>query len=341
MAGVSAGTVDRVLHNRGDVSRASREKVQKVLDEINYQPNVYAIGLAAKKPYRFICIIPGSLEFDYWHSVFQGIERAASEVRAFNVDVDCFYYTHADRLSYETVCNRACAEQTVDAVLIAPNFEGETLKLTETLDERQIPYVFIAFNMERARALCYIGQDSRTSGYMAAKLLMDNCKDGREVALFLNNQKDNPAEVQMRRRMEGFKCYLNEIQKDVKIYDVVLQKQNDEQNRRLLDDFFREHPQVELGIVLNSRAYQVATYLCASGRKLRRLVGYDLLKENVKYLESGDISYLIGQRPGLQGYCGIKMLCDHVVFKKPVAAMKYMPIDVLMKENIRFYFEFE
>ena len=36
MAGVSAGTVDRVLHNRGDVSVSSREKVQKVLDEIDY-----------------------------------------------------------------------------------------------------------------------------------------------------------------------------------------------------------------------------------------------------------------------------------------------------------------
>ena len=35
MAGVSAGTVDRVLHNRGDLSAASREKVQKVLDEID------------------------------------------------------------------------------------------------------------------------------------------------------------------------------------------------------------------------------------------------------------------------------------------------------------------
>lgn len=32
MAGVSAGTVDRVLHNRGDVSEKSKEKVQKVLD---------------------------------------------------------------------------------------------------------------------------------------------------------------------------------------------------------------------------------------------------------------------------------------------------------------------
>ena len=49
MAGVSAGTVDRVLHNRGDVSAASREKVQKVLDEIDYHPNMFAIGLAAKK----------------------------------------------------------------------------------------------------------------------------------------------------------------------------------------------------------------------------------------------------------------------------------------------------
>ena len=43
MAGVSAGTVDRVLHNRGDVSPQSKAKVQKVLDEIHYQPNVFAI----------------------------------------------------------------------------------------------------------------------------------------------------------------------------------------------------------------------------------------------------------------------------------------------------------
>ena len=58
MAGVSAGTVDRVLHNRGDVSPKSKAKVQKVLDEIHYQPNVFAIGLAAKKKYSFLCLIP-------------------------------------------------------------------------------------------------------------------------------------------------------------------------------------------------------------------------------------------------------------------------------------------
>ena len=54
MSGVSAGTVDRVLHNRGDVSVSSREKVQKVLDEIDYHPNMFAIGLAAKKRYHVV-----------------------------------------------------------------------------------------------------------------------------------------------------------------------------------------------------------------------------------------------------------------------------------------------
>ena len=91
MAGVSAGTVDRVLHNRGDVSSKSKAKVQKVLDEIHYQPNVFAIGLAAKKKYSFLCLIPYYIEHDYWHSVVGGIERARQELRPFNVSVDYLY----------------------------------------------------------------------------------------------------------------------------------------------------------------------------------------------------------------------------------------------------------
>ena len=75
MAGVSAGTVDRVMHNRGEVSEASRAKVQKILDEINYQPNMFAIGLAAKKKYSIYCLIPYYKENDYWYSVAEGIKK--------------------------------------------------------------------------------------------------------------------------------------------------------------------------------------------------------------------------------------------------------------------------
>ena len=40
MAGVSVGTVDRVIHNRGRVSEENRKKVQAILEMVHYQPNL-------------------------------------------------------------------------------------------------------------------------------------------------------------------------------------------------------------------------------------------------------------------------------------------------------------
>lgn len=341
IAGVSAGTVDRVLHNRGDVSPQSKAKVQKVLDEINYQPNVFAIGLAAKKKYSFICLIPYYIENDYWHSVVRGIERARQELRPFNVSVDYLCYHHGDKESYQVACH-AIRERNVDAILIAPNFREETLELTTFLQENQITYAFVDFNMEEANALTYIGQDSYKSGYIAAKILMRNYSigEGQELVLFLSNNKDNPAEIQMQRRLEGFMSFITEEYDKLPIHEVVLNKSNQENNQQILDEFFHSHPKAVLGVVFNSRVYQLGEYLCQTGRSMIGLIGYDLLKANVDLLKSGDVHYLIGQRPELQGYCGVKALCDHVVFKKPVEPAKYMPIDILIKENIDFYFEF-
>ena len=57
-AGVSVGTVDRVLHKRPNVSESALEKVNKVLEEINYKPNMYASALAANRYCTFYIIMP-------------------------------------------------------------------------------------------------------------------------------------------------------------------------------------------------------------------------------------------------------------------------------------------
>ena len=49
MAGVSVGTVDRVLHNRGDVSEKSRKKVEQVLEKILYRPNLLVSSIGVKR----------------------------------------------------------------------------------------------------------------------------------------------------------------------------------------------------------------------------------------------------------------------------------------------------
>ena len=49
MAGVSAGTVDRVLHNRGKVSEENLRRIREVLSAVDYQPNLVARSLASSR----------------------------------------------------------------------------------------------------------------------------------------------------------------------------------------------------------------------------------------------------------------------------------------------------
>ena len=81
----------------------------------------------------------------------------------------------------------------------------------------------------------------------------------------------------------------------------------------------------------------VGEYLQSRGKKDFNLIGYDLLERNVTCLKEGSVSFLIAQQPELQGLNGIKALCDHLIFKKDVTCINYMPIDLLTVETIDYY----
>ena len=56
-AGVSTGTVDRVLHNRKGVSQKTKEKIQAIIEENGYEPNLIARQLKNNKTTKKINII--------------------------------------------------------------------------------------------------------------------------------------------------------------------------------------------------------------------------------------------------------------------------------------------
>ena len=91
-AGVSVGTVDRVLHGRPNVSPSAREKVEKALSEMNYQPNVYASALAYNKSYTFYLVIPQHESETYWEEIEEGAKKAIETRRDFNLETKTLYY---------------------------------------------------------------------------------------------------------------------------------------------------------------------------------------------------------------------------------------------------------
>jgi LacI family transcriptional regulator len=67
------------------------------------------------------------------------------------------------------------------------------------------------------------------------------------------------------------------------------------------------------------------------------LIGYDMLEENLQYLKSGTIDFIINQNPKRQAFLGINYLAEHLVFKKNTPAEDLLPLEVITRENLQSY----
>ena len=104
-----------------------------------------------------------------------------------------------------------------------------------------------------------------------------------------------------------------------------------------MEDFFEKHPQIHHGITFNSRAHIVGEYLLKKNRRNIQIMGYDMVPKNAECLREGSISFLIAQHAYMQGYASIDSLFQAIVLKKKISSVNYMPIELLMKENMDFY----
>ncbi len=81
LAGVSRGTVDRVLNNRGAVNPKTAEKIMEIVQALNYRPNRAGLALAAQKKKYKIGVILFSEHNPFFDEVMTGcaeqIQRTA------------------------------------------------------------------------------------------------------------------------------------------------------------------------------------------------------------------------------------------------------------------------
>ena len=339
MAEVSVGTVDRILHNRGRVSEEKRRKVEKVLKEINYEPNMVARFLASKKSYTFAAITPTFSEGSYWELACNGIERAANELRNFNVHIKNFHFDQYNRDSFRKQAD-ALLKDKYDGVIIATLFEEYVIDLSQSLDKQETPYIYIDSGISNRNDLAYFGGDSFISGQIAAKLLLKEIGCGSDIFFAYIKFKYSDVSVQMRTREMGFMKHLETSCFSGNIHHLELNPDDEAASIECIKSLLEKADSLVGGIVFNSRTYELINLLDKIDPALTdkiRLVGHDAIWGNVEALKQGKIAFLLSQRPDLQGYDAVKALGNYFLFKQMPEKVNYMPIDILMKENIDFY----
>lgn len=333
-AGVSIGTVDRVIHNRGEVNAETRQKILDILNESGYQPNLIARALTSKKEYVIAVLIPSrNSENPFWEKPLKGIMKAEKELRQFNVRVEKLFFDLFDETEFVKQAQKV-VELNPHGAVIAPIFSTEARRLTAMLDEAQIPYLFMNSDIREEKRVRFVGQDSFAGGYVAAKLIHYGLKQ-KGTILIVNNTKNSENFNHFAERNRGFTSYFKEhkMAEDYKLVKQDIFSSFD----KTIQVLFQEHPDIVAIYVSGAKSYLTGSYLERIGRKDIILIGYDLMEKNTEYLEKGYIDFIISQRSEEQGYLSVIHLFNHIAKGETETDDILMPIDIITKENYRYY----
>lgn len=337
-AGVSVGTVDRVLHGRPNVSAASKAKVDKVLNEIDYHPNRMASALARTKDIQVICLLPHLPLGGYWNDVIQGIKLGEQAFADFRLNISITFYDPYNYYSFEQA-GQEIITASPDGVILVPPDNKYTARLIDQLEIQSIPFVYLDSEYKARTPLAFFGQHPQKSGFFAAKMLMLLNPQERPVLSFRKKSEGVVGSYQQVKREEGFLEYMHTFHKGCPIHTLDLPAKHPEEDDTLLEIFFAQHPNAYVGVFFNSNSFILAHYLRKKQpHKDFHVIGYDLLAQNIEALQGGSIDFLIAQDPERQGYKSVQTLCEYILFKRePTHTIHYMPIHLISKETLPFH----
>ena len=340
-AGVSKGTVDRVLHDRPEVSRKTYEKVMRVVEELGFTPNVNASLLAHAKPRLILCILPEYAHGEIWEFWEKGIDDTREYAARYGISISSLHFDQYDKSSFDQVCDKALS-MNPSGVIMAPMFSVGAIRFSKSLKSAGIPYIYIDSKPDDDSYMSFYGMPMYQSGYLAGQILTTRRESriNEIVNVRIIRDSKNLSDPTLMRRI-GFCDYVSEHLSGCSVSEVHINPRSSEDTARVLDEALL--PRLKKGevylVMFNSRIHLVASYLSRRGIQGGcHCVGFDYLAKNIDALRSGFIESIVAQHCDTQMSRAIHALSDLLVFgKQPDIRDHYTQMDILNNLNCDYY----
>lgn len=326
-AGVSIGTVDRVLHNRGRVSKENIDKIMKIASEYDYVPNQLARRLKTREKVSFGVLIPLlDSEYGYWQQIELGIREAKEELKSVDVDIIYSYFDRKKRGSYIEAAEELIAKNII-AYITAPLMADEVRAICAKYPD--VPCVFIDSSLPDMQSKWDFSQDPVKAGKVAARLLHAFDGEINNVVTIQTFKSVYNGEMRVRSFSDEFIKYVP----DAKIRNLYINEgASFQENLRLLSTYNGRSNGI---FVVNDGVHHICDVLEEHGLAGNfHIIGFDLSPENRRCLEDGSVEVILGQGPRNQGYEAAMMLYKVFVLGKEDHGNYQASVDIYIKENI-------
>lgn len=318
IAGVSRGTIDRVLHDRGGVNPQVQMHVLEVCEKLGYKPNVIGRQLAAcRSEIKFGIVLPEQSGF--WGVVGEGIQSATRELESFSIKVLIREYVM--RKDREVIaCIDSLLSEGISGLIIAPTNGLDMQKKLNEVIEMGIPVVLVNTEIENVQPLCYIGIDYGVNGSTAAGL-MNLIAGQRPMKLIIFT--GSPNVLAHTRRVTSFLQELNRLNTPYDLVDTCTIYTSDDissgaESYQRCCNMLRRHPETTAVFTAAGSVEASAMAIKDMGMIGRiRHIGFDLLPSSHPFLQDGSLTAVISQEAFRQGELPLQVLFNYVVNKIP------------------------
>lgn len=329
LAGVSRGTVDRVLNHRGSVNPATAERIEKIARELDYKPNVAGLVLAAQKKKLKLGVILFSPENPFYLDVFEGVSSKAEELAGYNCTV--IVKQIASSVEAQLSAIEELVAEEINGIALAPYNDFRIRDKINLLSEQGIPVVTLNTDIENTRRIAYVGSHYTKSGSTAAGLLRLMTHGEVHVGIITGSSNI----LCHTERIAGFTESLKPFSDTIHIAEIVEVHDDEFESYEKTTVLLKRHPEINALYFVAGGVYGGCRSVKALGlQNQMRIVAYDMVPTTKELLRQGIISAVICQQPKLQGSKPLALLFTYLTTGElPDREQHYVAVDIRIREN--------
>lgn len=333
LLGISIGTVDRALKNRGRVHEETRRRVLETAERIGYRAYGQGSAQGARaERLRVVALHPAKDE-NYFGEISRGMAAALRELNSYQISIERMH-TMRHSLSSQIKMLEKLAERMEewDALIISAAHPSKLNEMIDAFVDAGKTVITLDSDAVASKRLFFVGQDQYRNGCVAANLLGEFLQGSGEI-LLLTGFRDVWGHEQ---RLQGFLEVLSKRYPALRCIGPYEYFDEDFTARKLLKSVLEEHPDLSGIFGTSSVALTQAAAVLEARRSAAkvRLVGFDTDDEIAHYLRDGIIDCTLLQDPYAQGYYSLKLLARHVFEGwEPKRSSYYTRLEILLREN--------
>lgn len=333
-AGVSIGTVDRVLHDRGMVNPETKARILHVMKELDYHPNYAAQGLAVRKKKLKLCfVIPDSKNHPFYLDIKKAAFKKADELKQYGVNVIFKELTEIPSKQFSSYTDLFSKEEELDGIVLPGSLKLNETSFFTDLERKKIPYVFYNGLSETNNYLAYIGCNYIDAGKLAAGLSALLGSEAARVCIYSEGVDGIPSHTD---RIEGFRQEAGSRYPDMKILDVRPISPNQIDNFLSAQEMFASFPDVNIVYVVNPADYGICEAISRADTNHQvRIITNDLVACQIPMIDQGIISATICQEPDKQGSLPLDILFRYLAYGTvPKDKICYTNLSIHIAQNL-------